>query len=596
MMKKTLPLLASALILGIVVSLVSFGSANAEGTVVDHPPTISPYGLLAQVAVTGTLSAEDKRQIATADYMFFEYGPYEEGMTEISITGRGKCTLLGKNNNFTCTASGLGVGSYAYSVGRLADVTSARGDIIDVKQVPFFTGYRPFYITSDFAGKTTVDFGSAVVSGRDATITVDVKHLLVQAEGYFQLGIASQVGSTSNYICIPGSKSSPAIPVRATVGDTPETIAYTFPNLDDGNYCVRVQAKFPGVGLQNVGNPNAVDENGYFKGKNTLFSIGAATLVVGATNDPSTNPSGCVTKDDNSNYCMLAPLPGLGDGSGDLDVTKGIGDYFLTIIQIVMGAIGVLSVLMLIVGGIEYMSTVSVGEKEGARSRIEHALLGLLLALSSYVILRTLNPKLVDLGVTIPTAQLEIDGDEGSEESSVPPPATLPSVSGITVPTGTATELAKKILANANVRFTVLKDEPRATPRQNIQDVADGKLAWTSVRGDVGSRQTTLSEQMLGGILAAASKTSFTITEIAGGDHGKTSAHYVGRAIDISATSGDLGRNTAIMNACLASGAKWSQIFGPCNNVYLSNGKFNECKATKYLTNSDHQTHIHCGW
>lgn len=595
-MKKILSLLTLAITL-----FVAWGGLShtvfAAGSTVGKVDIVAD-GLRAKISLSGVLSAEDYDFYKSPTAVFlFQYGPYTEELTSIKFTGNGSCVVSDKDRSYVCSATGLESGVYAYSVNLWIpprDVGTS-GAYVEAISRPLFTGYRLFTVTPNESGSTSVSFGSVSVSGKDARVTVNIKHVIVKGEGYIQLGSASQVGTTANYVCIPSEYSSPALSVNPTTGDIAVPISYTFPNLTDGNYCVRVQAKFPGVGLQNIGDPAVTDENGYFKGRETLFSIGTATLAVGATNDSSANPSGCVTKGDNSNYCMLAPLPGLGDGSGDLDVTKGFGDYMLTIIRIVMGVIGILCVIMLVVGGIEYMSTVSVGEKEGAKSRIQSALFGLLLALSSYVILRTLNPKLVDLGVTIPTTQLTLEGDEGPEVSDVTP-TNLPSVSDVSVPTGTAAELAKKILANPNVRFTVLKDEPKATPRQNIQDTADGKSAWTSVRGDVGSRQVALSEQMLGAILAAAAKTSITITEIAGGDHSKNSAHYAGRAMDIAATPGDLGRNTAIMNACRAAGAKPSQIFGPCNNVYQPGGKFTQCAATKYLTNKDHQTHIHCGW
>jgi hypothetical protein len=69
----------------------------------------------------------------------------------------------------------------------------------------------------------------------------------------------------------------------------------------------------------------------------------------------------------------------------------------------------VLAVVMLVVGGIEYMSTVSVGEKEGAKSRITNALLGLVLALGSYAILNTLNPNLVNLNISIDSADVSVN-------------------------------------------------------------------------------------------------------------------------------------------------------------------------------------------
>lgn len=565
--------------------------------------TSSSEGAVA--TVTGTVSNAQKAFFTSvlSASVDFVYGVYSgDGTTVSGDSILQRCTTR-TDNTFKCTAEGLEAGQYYYRVvfNNSSVEVSAKDLLKDngTKWYGMFSGTRTFIVLpTDTLTAPGYQLSEAKVVNHTnaAEVTVGVSSVGAKADTRYLLELATAIAPTtgSTYTCMSTTPRTLSNPV--TINNFQAVFSVTTP----GTYCVQLRQLRSST--DTLGVPVAVGSgsSSYFTNSvgdavNGIFSVLGAKIDPGATLDGTANPSGCVTNSDNSNYCMLAPLPGLGDGSGNLDVTKGFGDYLLTIIQIVMGVIGVLCVLMIIIGGIEYMSTVSVGEKEGAKNRITSALLGLLLALSSYVILRTLNPKLVDIGVTIPNAQLELEGDEGPEESPVTP-TDLPSVSGITVPTGTATELAKKILANPNVRFTVLKDEPRATPRQNIQDVANGKLAWTSVRGDVGARQVALSEQMLGAILAAASKTSLTITEIAGGDHSKNSAHYAGRGIDFAATPGDLGRNVAVMNACLAAGAKKDKIFGPCNNIYQPNKKYNQCPATKYLTNSEHQTHIHCGW
>ena len=116
---------------------------------------------------------------------------------------------------------------------------------------------------------------------------------------------------------------------------------------------------------------------------------------------PMQASAACKTSGDNTSYCLLAPLPSIGDGSGLVNVSTGFGDYLTGIIKLVMGLIGVFAVLMVIIGGIEYMSTVNVGEKEGAKSRILNAIFGLVLALASYLILNTINPKLVGGSISI---------------------------------------------------------------------------------------------------------------------------------------------------------------------------------------------------
>lgn len=63
----------------------------------------------------------------------------------------------------------------------------------------------------------------------------------------------------------------------------------------------------------------------------------------------------------------------------------------------------VMAVFMIVLGGFTYMTTDSWQKKTDGRQTVTNAVLGLLLALGSFLILRTINPKLVEIdlnGVT----------------------------------------------------------------------------------------------------------------------------------------------------------------------------------------------------
>jgi len=62
----------------------------------------------------------------------------------------------------------------------------------------------------------------------------------------------------------------------------------------------------------------------------------------------------------------------------------------------------VLAVIMIIIAGLEMM-TASEGLREDAKKKIWAAVLGLLLAVGSYLILKTINPQLLELKLTLPT-------------------------------------------------------------------------------------------------------------------------------------------------------------------------------------------------
>ena len=92
-------------------------------------------------------------------------------------------------------------------------------------------------------------------------------------------------------------------------------------------------------------------------------------------------------------YTPLVPgaFTGVGtQSSGNLGVF--LGQAFNWAIAMAV----VLALIMIIWGGIEYMTTDSWSGKDDGKTRIRNALWGLGLALISYLILYTINPNLVD--------------------------------------------------------------------------------------------------------------------------------------------------------------------------------------------------------
>ena len=156
----------------------------------------------------------------------------------------------------------------------------------------------------------------------------------------------------------------------------------------------------------------------------------------------------CTTNNDNSKYCLLAPLPGLASTTNDgpIDVAVGFGNYVNTIIRIVIGLMSVLAVVMIVVGGIQYMISDSGGEKNAGKSRIQDALIGIVVILSSYMILNTINPKLVNLGITIPKGTLTLntpggDGVADDDPSGVTQDSSgTPKVGGYVLKSGSTFE------------------------------------------------------------------------------------------------------------------------------------------------------------
>jgi hypothetical protein len=575
--------------------LTTSGTAAADSpTTTIASPVITVSGSTGIAVISGTFNTalgDIINSLTNAKSLIVLYGPKGDTIPALSSlkpiycfvsTGTAtanfcKISYPGSDNNgsYQATIGPLTGGSYV-----AIPVYNDNGTFVQIGNNPGVT----FTVNATVPSFSLVSTPIAV--GMSASVTVNASNL--PPEGgvfYLELGNAMSKSGASNFSCIlDPSLRSPEI--NAGHGNS-NSINYTFTLPIQGAYCVGLLQKFTGGTIRTPDNTPT-----YFD--NSLFFTAGITPPPGATISGTANKLGCVAGDGNSGYCLLAPLPGIGTNTGYLDVTTGMGNYINMIIRLVLGLIGVLAVFMIIVGGIEYMSTVSLGEKEGAKSRITSALFGLLLALASYIILNTINPNLVNVKVNVPSATIEYATDEGDESNDLS--ASVPSISGIQVPSDSAQNLAKQILQNGAVKFAVLKDEPAATPEQNIKDTAAGKSATTSIRGDVGVQQVALVPQMLAGILAAANLTPITINEIVGGKHSSNSAHYYGRAFDISASPNDTARNVQIMNACYAAKAKPTQIFGPCSNSYSADGKFTICSSTGYATNKDHQTHIHCGW
>ena len=72
-----------------------------------------------------------------------------------------------------------------------------------------------------------------------------------------------------------------------------------------------------------------------------------------------------------------------------------LADFLVNIFNFGIAAAVALALIMIIWGGIEYMTTDSWTGKEGGKEKITNALWGLGLALVSYLILYTINPCLV---------------------------------------------------------------------------------------------------------------------------------------------------------------------------------------------------------
>ncbi len=130
-----------------------------------------------------------------------------------------------------------------------------------------------------------------------------------------------------------------------------------------------------------------------------------------------------------SGYKLLAPV---GDTAFVAPDTFNL--YLQQIINISIGIAGALSVIILIIGGLQYVfSSVSESAKKDAKDRITNAITGLLIALSGYLLLNTINPDLIKLGLpkidklSPPTKTgSPIDRGSNNDQGGPPTPGSLP--------------------------------------------------------------------------------------------------------------------------------------------------------------------------
>lgn len=153
-----------------------------------------------------------------------------------------------------------------------------------------------------------------------------------------------------------------------------------------------------------------------FKLSDVLKCDPKQNLVNGVCVDPVVQSTSTPT---NTTYTPLAPLPGLDqvpfETNPDLNPCP-FGQYLNIMIKLIIGIAAVLAMIMIVTGGIEYMTSELVSGKEAGKETITNAILGLLIALGSFLILNTINPQLLNVCLKLAPATIVID-DLGGESS-----------------------------------------------------------------------------------------------------------------------------------------------------------------------------------
>lgn len=108
-------------------------------------------------------------------------------------------------------------------------------------------------------------------------------------------------------------------------------------------------------------------------------------------------------------YTLLAPLPCIptaelpcgGSGGAVIKPSVTFRTYVQYAMNIMIALAAVAAVVMIVWGGLLYMTTTAVSGKTEGLDKVKNALYGLLLVLASYLILKTIDPRLVQIPSTI---------------------------------------------------------------------------------------------------------------------------------------------------------------------------------------------------
>jgi hypothetical protein len=92
------------------------------------------------------------------------------------------------------------------------------------------------------------------------------------------------------------------------------------------------------------------------------------------------------------NYTPLAPIEAEG-----FEVRTDLTGFLIDVFRFTIAISAALAVLLIILGGVQYMSTDAISGKKEGRERIKQALIGLFLVIICYLVLWTVNPDIVDL-------------------------------------------------------------------------------------------------------------------------------------------------------------------------------------------------------
>ena len=193
----------------------------------------------------------------------------------------------------------------------------------------------------------------------------------------------------------------------------------------------------------------------------------------------------------NQPYVPLEPLPFF------TTANPSFPQYLQAAFRLAVLAGAALAVLMLTLGGVQYMTSDVLGQKEQGRSRIKNALLGFLLLLAIVTILETINPNLLKFQLITQMVGRVPDATPTTPTTGTPPGQT---------PTPISPEAARGLTDSYIFNYA---DSP--TPgRIDIQTLyfRDQAACQAYLASGVGQTRAARTRQLTGGTEAGCGRAS----------------------------------------------------------------------------------------
>ena len=156
-------------------------------------------------------------------------------------------------------------------------------------------------------------------------------------------------------------------------------------------------------------------------------------------------------------FVPLAPIPGFNDNLSGTDLEFGV--FLPNLVRIIIGIAGILAVIYLVIGGVQYVASTVPFLKQDAKKTITRALSGLVLAMSAWLVLYTVDPAL--LNTTLQAPKVDIPENKNNPEGFqiklefVPPAGSNASKQVSCLGSYPTMDACQNILTNSNMNTQV---------------------------------------------------------------------------------------------------------------------------------------------